>query len=223
MKTTTKSRRPLLYLAAATLLAITATTTVSALRQQTSPPPVTDEAQAAYALVEARPFLLEESYISYDSKQQQEVRSGWALVLRVPPHVAEMRNGLMQVLCVGDRVAERWNSGGPSGHIIVTVPAVLDAMDQPQLDLAQSPIWFAAAELPERVDAAWIERELVTAQLQGIQAFGSAEVQSALQRGGSALRARDHSDLGKQLSLWIEEHSPEELEYARSLRTDVTR
>ncbi len=129
----------------------------------------------------------------------------------------------MPVLCVGDHTAERWNSGGPSGQIIVTVPCELDSEGQPVLDLSSAPVWFASKELPERVDAAWIAGERKRAAAEQIQALPSAEIQKAIKRGGPLLHAIDHSDLGHQLSHWVERYSPEELEYAEMLRTTVIR
>ncbi len=216
MKTTHIIRRPLLYVICAALLAVTASTTVPALMRRLSTEPQAREAQGAYALLEARRFELEQSYTSYDSKERPEVTSGWALVLRVPPHLSRLRNSLMEVLCVGDRTAERWNSGGPAGQIVVTVPASFDAEGRSDLDLTGAPVWFAAQELPERVDRAWIARE--RARASEVNPFPLAEIEDALQRGGGILHARDHSELGAQLSRWVDQYSPEEAEYAASLR-----
>lgn len=219
MNTSNNMRRPVLILTCAALLAVSASTMVPALRARWVDTQVAQQpAQSAYALLEARPYRLDQSYVSYDRAEQPEVFGGWALVLRVPAESAVLHNGLMPVLCVGDTTAERWNSGGPSGQIVVTVPCELDEAGMPVLDLAAAPIWFAAAELPERVDAAWITAERERASEELIAPLPAAEIANAIERAGAPLHVADHSALARELSLWVERYSPEEAEYARGLR-----
>ncbi len=81
-------RRPLLILACTALLAVTASTMIPALNKRFGSQQNVQPVQSAYALLEARPYQLDESYTSYDRAEMPEVRSGWALVLRVPPHLS---------------------------------------------------------------------------------------------------------------------------------------
>lgn len=212
-------RRSLLSLLCLGLLSATAFTTSPGLRRRLGfDPGQTLSPRAAYELVAARPYSLQESYVSYDRKEQPVVNSGWALVLRVPGELALFRNSLMPVLCVGANTAERWNSGEGSGHIIVTVPSPLNTDGQPQLDLHNSPIWFGQPELPERVDAAWIAQARSAAEQSSVAPFSSEQIEQAVSLGGSTIHVKDHSQLGAALSDWVEHYAPDEAEYAGDLR-----
>src|SRR5262245_19930691 len=92
-------------------------------------------------LVLARPFTLAETYVDSWRLEQPSVRSGWLLVLEVDPRYVEPHQAAMPVLLVGDETAECVNFGFDSGKVIAIVPS---------LDLAASPVWFGAPELPER-------------------------------------------------------------------------
>lgn len=185
-------------------------------------PVVVSTPATAYRLLEARPFVLDEPYTCFDRAEQPEVRSGWVLALEVPPGYAALRNGLMPVLYVGDQVAERWNSGEVSNRVVVTVPAPVDEVGEPKLDLASALVWFGRPELPERVDAARVDEERALAQDAGVASLAEAEVTEARVRGGAPLRVRDHSDLGRALADWVERHAPDEAEYVANLRTPRT-
>jgi hypothetical protein len=201
------------------LLSATAFTTSAALRRRMGfDPGQTVAPRAAYELVAARPYSLEQSYISYDRKEQPTVNSGWALVLRVPGELAKFRNSLMPVLCVGPTTAERWNSGEGSGHIIVTVPSPLAEDGRPQLDLHNAPVWFAQADLPERVDAQWIAQARAIADQSQLAPFDAKQIERALALGGAPIQVSDHSQLGQALGDWVAHYAPDEAQYAGDLR-----
>lgn len=211
-------RRPLLALVTLGALAATAFTTSPALRQRFGMEGPFTEPTRAYNLLAAQPFVLEQSYVSHDRKEKPRVHSGWILALKVPAELAQFRNGLMPVLCVGDTTAERWNSGELSGQIVVTVPSPLNEAGEPSLDLSTAPIWFARPQLPERVDSAWIASAREEAEPETQVPFPSDVLEQARTMGGDLLRLEDHSALGKAVSHWIDEYAPEEAELAASLR-----
>lgn len=209
-------RRQILLAAGACALAASAWTAFQD-ADPASPVTVTTPA-TAWRLLEARPYVLDEAYISYDRAETPEVRSGWALALEVPAGYAGLRNARMPVLYVGDQVAERWNSGEVSNRVVVTVPCALDGAGQPILELETALVWFGTPELPERVDAARIAEERALALTAGVASLPVAEITEARARGGDALALRDHSDLGRALSGWIDRYAPDEAEYADNLR-----
>lgn len=211
-------RRPLLAILCLGALSATAFTTSPTLRRSFGLQSSFTEPTAAYTLLSAQPFVLDESYVSYDRKEQPQVSSGWVLALQVPAELAQFRNGLMPVLCVGNTTAERWNSGESLGQIVVTVPSPMNAAGEPELDLSNAPIWFAEPELPERVDAAWIASALDAADDAVLAPFGTQAIEQARTKGGEVLRLRNHSELGKAISQWIDEYAPDEAELAESLR-----
>ncbi len=209
-------RRQILFAVGACALAASAWT---ALQDAEPAAPLTVTTPAtAWHLLEARPYVLDEAYTSYDRAETPEVRSGWALVLEVPPGYAGLRNGLMPVLYVGDQVAERWNSGEASNRVVVTVPCELDEAGEPGLGLEDALVWFGTPELPERVDAQRIAEERALALAAGVASLPVAEVSAARARGGDAVTLRDHSDLGRELAKWVDVYAPDEAEYAANLR-----
>ena len=211
-------RRPILAILCLGALSATAFTTSPALRRSLGFQSPFTEPTSAYTLIAAQPFVLEESYTSYDRKEQPQVHSGWILALQVPADLAQFRNGLMPVLCVGDTTAERWNSGETLGQIVVTVPSPLNAEGEPTLDLSNAPIWFAEPQLPERVDAAWIASAREAAEDSDLLPFGAEALEDARTQGGATLYVRNHSELGKAVSHWIDRYAPDEAELAESLR-----
>jgi len=213
-------RRQILFALGACALAASAWT---ALQDADPAAPMTVTTPAtAWHLIESRPYVLDEAYTSYDRAETLEVRSGWALVLEVPPGYAALRNGLMPVLYVGDQVAERWNSGETSNRIVVTVPCELDEAGEPALELETALVWFGTPELPERVDAKRIAEERALALAAGVASLSASEITDARALGGDLLTLRDHSDLGRELAKWVDLYAPDEAEYAANLRAPRT-
>ncbi len=215
---TTVMRRPLLAIVCLGVLSATAFTTSPALRRSLGLQSPFTQPTAAFSLFAAQPFVLEESYTSHDRQEKPQVNSGWILALKVPAELAQFRNGLMPVLCVGNTTAERWNSGDGSGQIVITVPSPLNSDGEPQLDLATASIWFAEPQLPERVNASWIAGAQEAADAVALTPFDRQMLEQARAKGGEVLHVRNHNELGKALSHWIDEYAPDEAELAESLR-----
>lgn len=216
--------RVFFYTAATSLLAVSA---VLAHRQFNSgSPSVIAEDQpstAAVTLMSAQPYLLEEPYVGWYRAEQPPVDAGWLLVLQVPAELAEIHQRMDPVLYVGEQTAERWNSGQPTGQLVVTVPAARGENGFPLPLSSDLRTWFGTSELPERVDADRIAKELQLAIEAGIPAISTSELESALQRGGEVLRVPDHHGLGYAVADLVEAHSPTEQELIETLRIEPTR
>jgi len=126
---------------------------------------------SAIELLEAYPFVVDEPFVHEWRAEKPVVNAGYLLVLRVDPEVARPRDTYEPVLYVGTQTAERCagNDAPQEGErLVVLVPAPLDATGKVDLDLDTVPIWFGGHELPERVDAARITRELAAARAVGL-------------------------------------------------------
>lgn len=171
-------------------------------------------------ILHAQPFVLDQGWVHEWRREKPLVSSGVILVLRTDPELVRPRNTFEPVLYVGAQTAERVN-GPENGNLVVIVPAPVDARGRVALELATAPIWFGTPELPERVDAAAIARELALARSRGA---GPAAQRSRTARAGSdAIHARDRADLDPYLADLIELYSPEEVDLVRGLRVPVTR
>jgi len=168
-------------------------------------------------LVLARPFTLAEPYVSDWRLERPSVRSGWLLVLEVDPQYVEPHQAAMPVLLLGGETVECVNFGIDSGKVIAIVPSALDERGEPQLDLAASPVWFGAPELPERVDAAWIAGDRSRARPVDVATFTAEEIAAARTRAGATLQAPNRVELDRQAALLILEHSPHEHELAERM------
>ena len=129
---------------------------VKASNAETTPSP--------FVLLHARPFVLQESYVHTWRKEQPAVRSGYVLVLQANLDLIVPRQTLEPVLYMGGETVERANSpvrdSGPTGQLVVLVPAPLNAQGQVDLDPWRSPTFFGTPMLAEDVDQAVITREL---------------------------------------------------------------
>jgi hypothetical protein len=172
-------------------------------------------------LVAARPFALAEPYVSDWRLERPTVRSGWLLVLEVDPRFVQPHQVAMPVLLLGGEVVECVNFGFDSGRVIVIVPSRVDERGEPLLDLAASPAWFGAPELPERVDAAWIAAERTLARPEDVATFTATEVAAARAKAGAPLQAADRVELDRQAAFLILEHSPQERALADTLLVPV--
>ncbi len=179
-------------------------------------------ASAVVTLLHAQPYVMEESYTGWWRAEQPQVDAGWLLVLRVPPGLAELRQSLTRVLYVGEETAERWNSGQPTGNIVVTVPWERGADGLPAPISSGECIWFGTPELPERVDAARIASERQLAASAQLPVLTAEDLQDAQQVGGGLLEVRDSHELGYAIADLIETYSPEETVTIETLRITPT-
>jgi len=174
-------------------------------------------------IVYARPFALAEPYVHEWRLEKPAVNGGWLVVLEVDPQYVEPRQVAMPVLMVGGETVECLNFGYESGRVVGIVPAALDERGLPALDLASSPAWFATAELPERVDAAWIAAERARARPEDVATFTDAEIAAARARGGELLQVADRVQLDREAAALIIAHAPSEHERAEGLLVPVTK
>lgn len=159
---------------------------------------------SAIELLEAYPFVLDEPFVHEWRAEKPLVSSGYLLVLRVDAALAAPRDTYEPVLYVGSQTAERCagNDAPQEGErLVVLVPAALDAAGRVDLDLDSLPIWFGGHELPERVDAARIERELAAARAAGV---GPVQRASTLKLRTAAVDAI-HARTRWELQTYVEE------------------
>jgi hypothetical protein len=121
-----------------------------------SPKPVND-------ILYVQPFTLAKGYVNSWSKERALVSSGVLVVLEVDPVLVEPRDAAEPILYAGNTPVQRLNHGDRSGRVIGIVPGVAD--------LADSPIWFGAPGLPERVTAETTRAERALAEKSGIRPF----------------------------------------------------
>ena len=177
-------------------------------------------------LLEAVPFVLEESFVHTWRKDQPSYRAGYLIALRADPDLIRPRQTAEPVLYVGEQIAERCNAGTESGSLICLVPAPLRPNGTVDLDLDTTAIWFGAPELPERLDAAAIRAAHLNALLQGV---GPAPLSPGLRRAQSAVApnagvfARDRDELDLSIADLIERYSPMETELVQGMRVPLTR
>lgn len=235
----TAARRPIATSArilASTALAALACASVVTAQSQESAPPSKPPAQergmpampatpsAVTELVEVIPFELASPFTHGMRKERPEYTRGHILVLRAPEAYLIPRQVAEPVLIVGAQTAERINTGMGSGLLVVVVPewterVESDVAGEPAKtrvgDPATARIWFATPELPERVDAAWIEAESAKA--------GAANVAPQAPRAASFASAKprafaDRDALGRMLADLVERHAPTESERIEALR-----
>ncbi len=184
-----------------------------------SPLPALPQApSAAWDVLYAQPFVLDEGYTHYWRLEQPTVYAGYIVVLEVNPDHVVPRQTYEPVLYVGSQTAERVNHGHLDGRLVVIVPTVTDADGMPVLDLEETPVWFGEPELPERVDAAWIADELAQATAAGVQPAAQARVQAALQAGGGLLALSDRVELDGFVVDIIERFAPSEVDLISGMR-----
>lgn len=150
-------------------------------------PPLPPTPSGIDDLLYARPFRLERGFRFQWSAEHPTVSEGLILVLDVPSELVYPRETAEPVLYVGGQPAQRVNRAYPSGRLIALVPG--------HVDLATTPIWFGAPELPERVDTRMAGEESARAAAAGIVAPRPAVVDAARLRGGSVLAVPDHDAL----------------------------
>jgi len=186
-----------------------------ALRDETPPPLPAVTPVGGVALIAARPFTLDVPYVHAYRAEQPLVSAGVVLVLSVDPDLVHPRQGYEPVLYVGNQTAERLNVGHESGHLVVMVPAPVDARGNVALDLTTTPIFFGTPALPEQVDAAIVESELAAARARGIQPPTAQVVAAASQ---PQVRFHDDYDVRVWSADLIEAWSPMEVDLVSGLR-----
>ena len=175
-------------------------------------PPLPATPGGGFELVEAHAFSLAQPYVTEWRADHPTVASGWLLVLRTEPTRLVPRQSAEPVLYVGEQVAERVNPGGPSGHVVVVVPAPLVGDGA---DLSVAPIFLGTPELPERVDAAVARAELATARARGIGPVPRARIAAVTGKAWSLATREELLDRAVDL---VEVYSPEETDFLRGMR-----
>jgi hypothetical protein len=130
-------------------------------------------------------FTLDEPHEYHWMKDHPDVTSGSLVVVEVEPECARPRQAAMPVLYAGGVPAEIAKDSYPSGRLVLVVPG--------DVDLAATPLFFGAPELPERVDRETGARELAAARSDGIEPFPAGVVAAA--EAGPVLRLVDTTDL----------------------------
>ena len=176
-------------------------------------------------LVAAQPFVVDDTFVHYWRKEQPAVAGGYLLVLRADPDLLRPRQAAEPVLYVGSQTAERCNSGAESGHLVALVPAPVDATGNVQLDPETVPIFFGSPDLPERIDAGAVAREVQKAVAAGVGPIRIANPRGALRQAStsSTLFARDRGELDLAIADLIEFYSPGEDDLVAGLRVPLSR
>jgi hypothetical protein len=160
----------------------------------------------AIEILDARPFAVDEPFVHEWRAEKPLASAGYLLALQVDPELARPRQTYEPVLYVGEQTAERFNAPETGGVLIVLVPAPLDPSGRVALDLDTAPIWFGSLELPERVDAARIAREVAAARAAGIGPARRAVAE--LRTGaGDTIHARTRWELEPYVEDWIARYS----------------
>ena len=168
-------------------------------------------------LLYAVPFRVDKPFVHAWRKERPLVSAGYLLVLSVDPQYVRPRETPEPVLYAGDQSLERVNHGFESGRVVAILPAAPDADGGVALDLAHTPFWFGAPDLPERVDASEVSRQRAAAGADKLREFTADEVAAARRRGGEMLRCARREDLEARAGLLVLEHSPEEHELGEEL------
>lgn len=199
MKTTTKIVLGISLLFAA-VLAATRSEAVGERRIALAARP---SVSGVHAIVYAQPFVIARPWTHVWRAEQPAFDAGWLVVLDVDPTYVRPQQTFEAVLYAGDETVERINHGYEAGRVVAIVPCSRNARGEPALDLATTPMWFGAAELPERVDAAAVHHERENAERRGVRPLPVPVAQPLL-----SLESRD--DLDQYEGILVLEHSPEE-------------
>ena len=173
---------------------------------------------AAAELIEVIPFELAQPFTHSMRRERPEYTRGHVLVLRAPEAYLVPRQVAEPVLLVGGQTAERINAGYASGFLIVVVPEWrergADGVERAG-DPSTARIWFASPELPERVDAAWIDAAAASASKAGLAAAAPRVAGFA---PAKAERFENRDALGRFLADIIAKRSPSETDVIDTLR-----
>jgi len=192
--------------------------TASPAKQQVVGMPALPATPAApIELVEVVPFELATPYEHNLRRDRHEVVRGHVVVVRAAPAYLVRRQVAEPVLIAGRSTVERVNIGMATGLTVAIVPEWrergADGVERAG-DLRASRVFFASPELPERVDAAWIEAETRKAEAAGVPAAPRL-AKGAVQE---LRRFADRDALNRFLADLVERHAPDEAETAQALR-----
>ena len=186
--------------------------------QQVGMPAMPVTPAAAAELIEVIPFELAQPFTHSMRRERPEYTRGHVLVLRAPEAYLVPRQVAEPVLLVGGQTAERINAGYASGFLIVVVPEWrergADGVERAG-DPSTARIWFASPELPERVDAAWIDAAAASASKAGLAAAAPRVAGFA---PAKAERFENRDALGRFLAGIIAKRSPSETDVIDTLR-----
>jgi len=186
--------------------------------QQVGMPAIPVTPAAAAELIEVIPFELAQPFTHSMRRERPEYTRGHVLVLRAPEAYLVPRQVAEPVLLVGGQTAERINAGYASGFLIVVVPEWrergADGVERAG-DPSTARIWFASPELPERVDAAWIDAAAASASKAGLAAAAPRVAGFA---PAKAERFENRDALGRFLADIIAKRSPSETDVIDTLR-----
>jgi hypothetical protein len=186
--------------------------------QQVGMPAMPMTPAAAAELIEVIPFELAQPFTHSMRRERPEYTRGHVLVLRAPEAYLVPRQVAEPVLLVGGQTAERINAGYASGFLIVVVPEWrergADGVERAG-DPSAARIWFASPELPERVDAAWIDAAAALANKAGLAATAPRVAGFA---PAKTERFENRDALGRFLADIIAKRSPSETDVIDALR-----
>lgn len=143
--------------------------------------PTTPSVRSAAQPVFVQWVELEQPYQSDFRAERPSVRAGWLVVVRAESALLTPRSlAEPLLLAAGDgwTASVEWmQHGHTSGHRVCFIPFVEDAKRagspsgsiKARASLRGLRIWFGTPELPERVDAAMLTRELALAQANGLE------------------------------------------------------
>lgn len=122
------------------------------------------------------------------------VSAGFLVLLRADPGFVVPRQVAEAVPCAGSQSGERLWAQPAAGLVLVMFPAwqeqAKDGAARPG-DPRIDPVWFAAPELPERVDASWIAKERNRVDLARTEGRLGAYPVPAAARGAAACDGLD--------------------------------
>jgi hypothetical protein len=162
---------------------------------EAQPAPAADLPRGGVELLAAVPFVVEEPFAHEWRAEAPLVSAGWLIALRADEDLTRTRETFEPVLYVGRETAERacLPITGPVMVALVPAPLGSDGRVEPVLDSA--PLWFGTAELPERVDAARIEREHALALARGLGPAARAAAVRTRFEADEAVHARTRDEL----------------------------
>jgi hypothetical protein len=124
---------------------------------------------AVKGILAARRFTLGTPFAYTWTKEHIMVSSGTLVVLEVDSALVVPRDTLEPVLYAGNVPVMRLNHGHKSGRVVGIIPG--------NVDLATTPIWFGAPQLPGRVTTAMADAERARAEKAGaLRTFGRAPI-----------------------------------------------
>ncbi len=142
------------------------------------------------------------------------VKSGWLLVLSVPPELVHPRQAHEPVLYVGAQTANRVNPHPyESGKMVVIVPG--------DFLLEDSPIFFGAPALPEEVGPSHIDKEVARARDAGVRPPSVDNLATVVV--AEVLRVATEYDLRQRAIDLVEKYSPQEKDLIAGERVPLVR